>query len=432
MHLRELADHFGRQVALGQQARTGCPRSVAANTRCDVGGEFGNALGLVVDAAEFFLEHHVLQAQVEVFELLLLVLLEEELGVGQAWANHFLVTGDDLLRVFAFDVGHGNETWQQLAVGIQQAEVLLVVLHGGDQGFLRHVEEAFLERAHQRHRPFDQRGHFIEQGWRNDCRAFLTGGQLFGALADDLATLVGIGQYISGTQIRQVARRRTDAHVFRVMEAVTTGIAAGLLGEDGAVDDLVTEQHHQPLGRTNEFFLARAPTHAFRDRQVVQRIFDDGRQQARGRLAGDALAVAQFRAALIDFAQVDAALLGKAQCRLSRVAFGIERGLTWRAIEVDAAIRLLGGQRGDQHSQAARRGINGFGLVVQAGSLQALVDTGKKRLGQGVQGFGWQFFGAQFNQKILRTHCAASSLASTSSRRSGVAIGKPSLARASR
>ncbi|MNZ90956.1 hypothetical protein D3C78_1099280 [compost metagenome] len=216
------------------------------------------------------------------------------------------------------------------------------------------------------------------------------------------------------------------------MEAVATGIAAGLLGEDGAVDDLVTEQHHQPLGRTHELFLARTPTHAFRDRQVVQGIFDDGRQQARGRLAGDALAVAQFRAALIDFAQLDAALFGKTQCCLGRVAFGIECSLTWRAIEVDAAIRLLGGQRGDQHSQAARRGINGFGLVVQAGSLQALVDTGEERLGQGVQGFGWQFFSAQFNQKIQSTHCAASSLASTSSRRSGVAIGKPSLARASR
>jgi hypothetical protein len=90
-------------------------------------------------------------------------LLEEELGVGQAWAHDFLVTGDDLLRVFAFDVGHGDEARQQLAVGIQQAEILLVVLHGGDQGFLRHVEETLLERAHQRHRPFNQRGHFVEQ-----------------------------------------------------------------------------------------------------------------------------------------------------------------------------------------------------------------------------------------------------------------------------
>ncbi len=91
-------------------------RGVAADALGDEGGQFGNALGLVVDAAEFFLEHHVLQAQVEVFELLLLVLLEEELGVSQARANDFLVTGDDLLRVFAFDVGHGDEARQQLAV----------------------------------------------------------------------------------------------------------------------------------------------------------------------------------------------------------------------------------------------------------------------------------------------------------------------------
>ena len=217
-----------------------------------------------------------------------------------------------------------------------------------------------------------------------------------------------------------------------MMKTVTTGFTASLLREDRAVDDLVTEQHHQPLGRTHEFFLARTPTHAFRDRQVVQRIFDDGRQQARGRLAGDVLAITQFRTALVDFAQLDAALLGKAQGGLSRIAISVERGLTWRAIEVDAAIRLLSGQRSDQHGQTTWRGIHGFAFVAQAGGLQALVDTGEERISQSVQGFGWQFFGAQFNQKILRTHCAASSLASTSSRRSGVAIGKPSLARASR
>src|SRR5450830_217960 len=104
----------------------------------------------------------------------------------------------------------------------------------------------------------------------------------------------------------------------------------------------------------------------------------------------------------------------------------------WRAVEVDAAVRLLGFQRGQQHRQTARRGIDLFRLKLQAGALQAFFDTGQERIGQGVQRLGWQLFGAQFNQKILSTHCAASSLANTSSRRSGVAIGKPSLARASR
>ena len=359
-------------------------------------------------------------------------MLEEELGVGQARAHDFFVTGDDLLWVFAFDVGHGDKTRQQLTVHVQQAEVLLVVLHGGDQGFLRHVEETLFERAHQRHRPFHQGGHFVEQAWRHDGSAFLQAGQLFGALADQLATLIGVGQHISSAQIVEVVGRRSDAHAFWMMETVTTGITTSLLGEEGAIDDLVTEQHHQPLGWAHELFLARTPAHALGDRQVVQGIFNDGRQQAGGRLAGDDLAETQFRAALVDLAQLHATLLGKAKGGLGRVAFSVESRLARWAVQVDAAVRLLGFQCGQQHSQAARRGVDFFGFKLQAGSLQAFFDTGQECIGQGIEGLGWQLFGAQFNQEILSTHCAASSLANTSSRKSGVAIGKPSLARASR
>ncbi len=213
---------------------------------------------------------------------------------------------------------------------------------------------------------------------------------------------------------------------------MTTGITTGLLGEDGAVDDVVTEQHHQPLGRAYEFFLACTPAHALGDRQVVQRVFNDRWQQAGSRLAGDDLAETQFRAALVDLAQLDAALLGEAKGRLGRVTFSVKSGLTRRAVEVDAAVRLLGFQRGQQHGQAAWRGIDFFCGEFQAGALQAFFDTGQERVGQGIECLGRQLFGAQFNQKILSTHCAASSLANTSSRRSGVAIGKPSLARAIR
>ena len=92
--------------------------------------------------------------------------------------------------------------------------------------------------------------------------------------------------------------------------------------------------------------------------------------------------------------------------------------------------------KGESHDVVALIGdgalLNGLALEAQAGRLQALVDAGQEGFGQGVQGLGWQLFGAQFYQEILSTHCAASSLANTSSRRSGVAIGKPSLARASR
>src|SRR5690606_37937963 len=102
------------------------------------------------------------------------------------------------------------------------------------------------------------------------------------------------------------------------------------------------------------------------------------------------------------------------------------------AVQTQAAVRLLGGQLADQHGQAARGGVVAGTGVAQAGLLEALLDAGQEGFGQALQGLGWQLFGAQFNQKSLCAHSAASSFARTSSRSSGVAIGKPSLARASR
>ncbi len=144
------------------------------------------------------------------------------------------------------------------------------------------------------------------------------------------------------------------------------------------------------------------------------------------------LGEAQLGAALVDIRQLYPALLGKAQGGLGRVAFSVEGRLAWRAVKVDAAVRLLGVEVADQYGQAARRGEHLLVGVVQACGLQAFFDTGEEGISKAAQGLGWQFFGAQFNQEILSTHCAASSLANTSSRNSGDAIGKPSLARACR
>ena len=136
---------------------------------------------------------------------------------------------------------------------------------------------------------------------------------------------------------------------------------------------------------------------------------------------------------MVDLSQADTTLAGKALGGLGRVAVGVECRLQRRAIELSGAVRLLGCQRFDQHGQAARRGVvAGFG-VAQTGVLQAAFNPGQKGFGQFLQGLGRQLFGAQFNEKILRLHYSASfSLASTSSRNSGVAIGKPRRARASR
>ena len=405
---------------------------VATDFAGDEAGQGRDALGLVEYRTELGLKHHVGQALVEAFELLLLVLLEEELGVGKARTHDLLVAGDDLRRVLGLDVGHCDEARQQLAVRIEQAEVLLVVLHGADQRLLRHFEETFLERADQRHRPFDQGGDFIQQRWRHDSRALLGGGQFVDAAADDLAALGEVGQHIGAAQVFGVVRRAADAHFAVGMEAMATGHAIGLLREDFAVDHSVAEQHHQPLGRAHELVAPGGPAHALGNRQVVQRVLHDGRQQLHRWLAGDVLGEAQFRAAAVNLGDIHPALAGEAQGGLGRVAVGIEGGLQGRAVEVHAAVGLLFFELLDQHCQAARRGVYAAGGVAQAGGLQTFLDAFEEGLTEAFQGFGWQLFGAQFDQEILCTHACASSLASTSSRSSGVAMGKPSLARACR
>ena len=74
-------------------------------------------------------------------EALLLVLLEEELGVGEARTHHALVAFDDVARRLRLDVRHDQEARAQLAVRVGQREILLVGLHGQDQAFLRHLQE---------------------------------------------------------------------------------------------------------------------------------------------------------------------------------------------------------------------------------------------------------------------------------------------------
>ena len=135
---------------------------------------------------------------------------------------------------------------------------------------MRYIKEAFFERAHQRHRPFDQRSHFVEQAWRHDGGAFLQRRQFGHAFGNQLTALVEVRQYVGFAQVFKVVGGRGDTHAFRVVEAVTTGVATGFLRKDRAVDHFIAQQHDQPLGRTYEFFLARAPAHALWNWQVIQ------------------------------------------------------------------------------------------------------------------------------------------------------------------
>ena len=125
-------------------------------------GDLPHALHALALGAELVVVDHLVQQLDTARQRLLAVLVEEELGVGQARAHHTFIAADDGAGVVRADIADDQELVGQFARSVQQREVLLVGLHREDQAFLRHTEEFFLELADQHIGPLDQGGHFIE------------------------------------------------------------------------------------------------------------------------------------------------------------------------------------------------------------------------------------------------------------------------------
>ena len=405
----EFEHHVGHQVALRQQARAGGVVDVGADLAGNPARQRLNAVGFVAQGAQLLLEQHGFQARQVIFQAFLTVGVEEELGVGQAWTHHLLVTGDDLLRVFRLDVGHEDKVRQQFARGVIHREILLVALHGVHQRFRRHRQEFLFEFGGQYHRPFHQRGHFFQQAVaqiglaanllrRQLCIALDEGftrfivGDHFAALQQDLRVLVGVVEGELGFAHEAVA-----AHGARRVDA-----------QHGAWDQIGAQQHRDGMYRTHELHVGVAPTHQFRDRQFSQRGADHAGQQLLRRLAFDVGAVHQplalvghqaFR--LIDG---DAAAARPAFGRFARFAFGVERLGDRRAAFFNFAIGLRRAQVGHFQRQAARCGEPAHVTVFQAGVVQLGGEVGGERFRQGTKRLRRQLFRADFHQESLLSH----------------------------
>ena len=163
--ISELEDHVGHQVALRQQASTRCVVNVSANLTSNPARQRLDTVSLVAQRTQLLLEQHGLQTRQMVFQTFFTVGIEEELGIRQTWTNHLLVTGDNLARIFRFDIGNEDKVRQQFAVVRVNREVLLVTFHGVYQRFRRNREEFLFELRSQHYRPFHQRGDFFQQAF---------------------------------------------------------------------------------------------------------------------------------------------------------------------------------------------------------------------------------------------------------------------------
>ena len=99
-----------------------------------------------------------------IFQLLFSVLFPKEHGVSQSRPDHALIAFCNDFRLGAVDIGNGDEVVHQTALFIEQGEVLLILLHGEDQGFRWNFQETLLETAGNGYGPFVQSRDFIQQG----------------------------------------------------------------------------------------------------------------------------------------------------------------------------------------------------------------------------------------------------------------------------
>ena len=107
----ELAHHVGHQIGLGQlRGLIGLRgQRVAAKLLADRLGNRAHALHALALRAQLVVINHLVQPRHARGQRLLAVLVEEELGIGQARAHHALVAADHRAGVFRADVADDEE-----------------------------------------------------------------------------------------------------------------------------------------------------------------------------------------------------------------------------------------------------------------------------------------------------------------------------------
>ena len=127
--------------ALASQAARSASTASAPSRRAMRPGEQLDALDALQLAAELVVIDHACELRHALFQPLLAVLLVEKARILQARPDHALVAFDDILRVGEAHVADDEEFVGQFPGGVEQRKIFLVLPHGEDQAFLRHVEK---------------------------------------------------------------------------------------------------------------------------------------------------------------------------------------------------------------------------------------------------------------------------------------------------
>ena len=296
LQLRELADHFGRKVGLGEMSRARSKFGVGADLRRKLARQRLDARDPLALRAELLVKDDAvefLEALVERLRALVLgvrqgreIGLPEVARVGEAGAHDAAVAGRDRRAVIGGDevrdkdelVGEPAGGLSRVMAGLEPAihavpscgrvrfralrrpvdgrlkaghdggrvgrrwrlpqhEAFLIGADGGADDFGRQVEERRLELAHQHDRPFDQARDFLKQAFVLDERQPLSEGEVFGVGEDDRLAPVGVEHDLRFLQRVDVIVEAADMNWLRRHEAVAPGHVAGRNPVDLERDD---------------------------------------------------------------------------------------------------------------------------------------------------------------------------------------------------
>ena len=409
LELGELPDHLGDQVALGERGGPLGQGRVEAERPGDAARHPGDPAGTVEEGAEALLEHDPTEGLGAARERDRAVLLPEEVGVRQAGPHHPLVARAHRARVHALHVRHRDEVRQEPAVPVDQVEVALVALHGGDEGLGRDLEEARVESARQGHGPLHQAGDLAEQGLVDHRAPAEVGGDRLDLPADALAPRPEVDQHpAGGLQPLGVLAGRGQGHGAGVVEAVAAALAPRAHPQHLRGHHVRAEEHDHPVHGAHELHLPVAPAHALGDGQARQRLLGDPGEQAHGRRPDLGAAVHEPAALVglepLDLGDVDAAGAGEAERRLCRPAFGVVRGAQRRAPALHGLVGLAVGDLPHEDRQPAGGGEFAHLAVGELGAVEACQDARPEGLGQPVQRLRWQLLGADLDQQVTVSH----------------------------
>ena len=284
LELRELADHAGDQIGLGQQP---CPgrelgRGLGHALR-DPARQLLEARRLGAERAEARVEHDPIELRDPAGERPLAVLVPEELRVPQARAQHALVACDHSPTiVLGREIGDRDEARRQASFGVLERQVLLMMAHRRDQDFLRQRHEALVDPAKQGDRPLDQAGELGEQ------RRILAQAQILlarkpGRLDCDRALPLGAVQLdVGGRQLLAIVLEVAHFDRRGREKPVTVGGGAGAQRPELDRHHLAVEQTEDAAQRTYPADLVVAPAHRLGPRKARQERADPRCQDTSG------------------------------------------------------------------------------------------------------------------------------------------------------